>query len=58
MQKCYIKGTRILFCSNYSTISTNVPCTFKIEEISNMTIFVRFSFLQLLNIRGTFSKSF
>ena len=46
MSKCYIKGTPILFC------------TLKIEEILNLTIFVRFSFLQLRNIRGTCAKYF
>ena len=55
-KKCYIKGKRILFCTNYSTISTNVYCTLKIEEILNLTIFVPFIFLQLRNVRGTYSK--
>ena len=41
------------FCTNYSTISINFYCTLKIEEILNLTNFVRFSFLQLLNIRVT-----
>ena len=58
MQKCYIKGTCIIFCTNYSTISPNVYCTLKIEEVLNLTIFVRFSFLQLRNIRRTYSKYF
>ena len=56
MQTCYIKETRILFCTNYSTISTNVYCTLKIAETLNLRILVRFSFLQLRNIRGAFSK--
>ena len=56
MEKCYITETHILFGTNYSTISTNVYCTLKIEEISNPTIFVHFSFLQLRNITWTYSK--
>ena len=58
MEKCYKKGTPILFCKNYSTISTNVYCTFKIEEILNLAIFARFSFFQLRNIKVTYSKYF
>ena len=50
--------TRILFCPYCSTTSTNVYCAHKKEEILNLTIFVRFSFLQLRNIRGTYSKYF
>ena len=45
MLKCYVKGTHILFCTNYSRISINVCCTLKIEEILNMIIFARFRFL-------------
>ena len=37
---------------------TFIAHTLKIEEILNLTIFVRFSFLQLRNIRGTYSKYF
>ena len=51
-------GDSFLFCTNYSTISTNVCCTLKKEEILNLTIFVSFSFLQLRNIRGIYSKNF
>ena len=58
MYKCYTKGMRILFCTDYSTINTNIYYTLKIEEILNLTIFVRFSFLQLRNIRGTYCKYF
>ena len=58
MQKSYIKGTSTLLCTKYSTISTNVHCTLKIEEILNLTIFVPFSLLQLRNIRGTYFKYF
>ena len=58
MQKSYIKGTPTLLCTKYSTISTNVHCTLKIEEILNLTIFVPFSFLQLRIIRGTYFKYF
>ena len=34
------------FFTNYSTVSTNVYCTIKIQEILNLTIFVPFSLLQ------------
>ena len=46
------------FCTNYSTIRTNDYGTLKIEEILNLTIFVRFSFFQLRNIGGTRYKYF
>ena len=46
-------GNMYPFSTNYSTISTNVYCSLKIEEILNLTNFVHFSFLQLLNIRVT-----
>ena len=49
---------RVLFSENYSTIRTIFYCTFKIEEILSLSIFVRFSFLQLCNISGTSSKYF
>ena len=52
------EGDTYPFCTNYSTISANVYYTLKIEEILNLTIFVRFSFLQLRIIRGTYSKYF
>ena len=58
MQKCYIKGTRILFCKNYYTININVFCTLKIAETLNLKILVRFSFLQLRNIKEAFSEYF
>ena len=58
MQKSYIKGTPTLLCTKYSTISTNVHCTLKIEETLNLIIFVRFSYLQLRIIRVTYSKYF
>ena len=46
------------FFTNYPVISINVYCTLKKEEILNLTIFVRFSFLQLCIIWGTYSKYF
>ena len=49
---------RVLFSENYSTIRTIFYCTFKIEEILSLSIFVRFRFLQLCNISGTSSKYF
>ena len=45
MLKSYIKGTHILFCTNYSKISIKVYYTLKIEEILKMIIFARFSIL-------------
>ena len=56
MHKGYIKLTRVLFSANYSTIRTNFYCTLKTKEILNLTILVRFSYLQLCNISGTSSK--
>ena len=56
LHKGYIKLIRVLFSTNYSTIRTNFYCTLKIEEILNLTILVRLSFLQLCNISGTSSK--
>ena len=56
MQKSYNKEKRMLFCTNYSTISTAVYCTLKRDEILNLTIFVLFSFLQLTNISKTYSQ--
>ena len=58
MEKFDIKGTRILFYTNYFTFSTNVHGTLKIEEILNLTCFIVFGFWQLGNIRGTYSEYF
>ena len=54
MQTCYIKETRILFCTNYSTISTNVYCTLKIAETLNLRILVRFVFCNYVILGGHF----
>ena len=51
MQKFYMKRTRLLFSTNYSTVCTKFYSTLKIEAILNLTIFVLFSFLSLHNIR-------
>ena len=53
-----MKLAHILFFINYSRNSTNLYCILKREEILNLTIFARFSFLQLHNIRGTCFKYF
>ena len=45
MLKSYIKGTHILFCTNYSRINIKVYYTLKIEEILKMIIFAHFSIL-------------
>ena len=58
LHKGYIKLIHVLFSENYSTIRTIFYCTLKIEEILNLTIFVRISFMQLCNISGTSSKYF
>ena len=50
--------TRTFLYTKYSRITTNVFCTLKIEEILNLAIFDPFSFLQLRNIRGTYTKYF
>ena len=49
------EGDTYPFCINYSAISN---CKLKIEEILNLAIFLRFSFSQLRNIRGTCFKYF
>ena len=51
-----LKEHEFFFCTNYSTISTNVYFTLKIEEILNLTIFARCISWQLRNIKGTYSK--
>ena len=44
MQKFYVKGTRLLFSTNYSTVC-KFYSTLEIEEILNVAIFVLFSFM-------------
>ena len=52
-------GTLLLFLENYcAAADAKKYCAFKREEIVNLTIFSRFSFLYSGNIRGIFSKYF
>ena len=59
-----LKGTRLLFCTNYSTISVNFFCTLKIEEFLIFTLFSALVFCNyvilechILNIsKATFPK--
>ena len=52
MLKSYLKGTHILFCTNYSRISINVYCTLKIEEILNVIILPILAFCNYLILKG------
>ena len=56
MYECDIRGACICFSTNYSTVVTETNCAIKTEEILNSAIFVLCRFLQLRNIRETFSK--
>ena len=53
-----MKRTHLRFSINYFTVVSKIDCTLKIDETVNLTIFTLFSFLQLRNIRGTYSKYF
>ena len=50
--------TLLQFLENYCAAVTKRYWALKKEEILNLTIFVLFSFFQLRNIRGTYSKYF
>ena len=54
----YIKWTRLRFSTHYFTVLPKIYCALKIEVIENLKIFVLFSFLNLRNIKGTYSKYF
>ena len=47
-----LRGHVFFFYIKYSTISTNVYCTLKIEEILNLTNFVPFSFFAITKYLG------
>ena len=51
-------GTLLRFPQNYCAAVTKKYWAVKKEEIVNMSIFLLFSFLQLCNITGTYSKYF
>ena len=53
-----MKRTHLRFSINYFTVVSKIDCTLKIDETVNLTMFTLFSFLQLHNIRGTYSKYF
>ena len=53
-----MKRTHLRFSINYFTVVSKIDCTLKIDETVNLTMFTLFSFLQLRNIRGTYSKYF
>ena len=53
-----MKRTHLRFSINYFTAVSKIDCTLKIDETVNLTMFTLFSFLQLRNIRGTYSKYF
>ena len=53
-----MKRTHLRFSINYFTVVSKINCTLKIDETVNLTMFTLFSFLQLRNIRGTYSKYF
>ena len=53
-----MKRTHLRFFINYFTVVSKIDCTLKIDETVNLTMFTLFSFLQLRNIRGTYSKYF
>ena len=51
-----MKGTRLRFSTDCFTVVRQIYCTHKIEVIENLKIFVPFSFLNLHNIKGTYSE--
>ena len=51
-------GKRLRFLENYCAALTKKHFPLKKEQILNLANFVLFSFLQLCNIRGTYSKYF
>ena len=53
-----MKRTHLRFSINYFTVVSKIDCTLKIDETVNLTMFTLFSFLQLRNIKGTYSKYF
>ena len=53
-----MKRTHLRLSINYFTVVSKIDCTLKIDETVNLTMFTLFSFLQLRNIRGTYSKYF
>ena len=53
-----MKRTHLRFSINYFTVVSKIDCTLKTDETVNLTMFTLFSFLQLRNIRGTYSKYF
>ena len=53
-----MKRTHLRFSINYFTVVSKIDCTLKIDETVNLTMFTLFRFLQLRNIRGTYSKYF
>ena len=44
------------FSTDYFTVVLQIYCAHKIEVIENLKTFVLFSFLNLRNMRGTYSK--
>ena len=53
-----MKRIHLRFSINYFTVVSKIDCTLKIDETVNLTMFTLFSFLQLRNIKGTYSKYF
>ena len=51
-------GTLLRLFENYCAPVTKKYCALKQQEILNLTIIFFFRFLQLRNIRGTYSKYF
>ena len=51
-------GKLLRFLENYCAALTKKYFALKKEQILNLTTLVRFSFLQLCNSRGTYSKYF
>ena len=49
-------GKLLRFLKNYCAVVTKKYWALKKEQILNLTSFIVFSFLQLYNIRGTYSK--
>ena len=51
-------GTLLHFSKYFSAVFNETFWTLTREKIVNMAVFVLFSFLQLCNVKGTYSKYF